>query len=119
MVQTGAVPAALDDALLEAARGAQRIIVAGSRVMAPLDPALMAVGRAGARVEMQGVPLHPGTLMWLAYLAEAPAIGAPGCALFAQPTGFDRSLPPLLTGERLTRAPLTELGSCGLVPRDT
>ncbi len=115
LVRVGAGPAALDDALLEAARGAQLLIVAGSRVMDPLDPALMAVGRAGARVEMQGVPLHPGTLMWLAYLGEVPVIGAPGCALFAKPTGFDLLLPRLLTGERLTRAQLAELGAGGLI----
>jgi hypothetical protein len=115
MVRVGADPAALDEALKAAARGAQLVAVAGSRVMDPLDPALVAVERAGARVEMQGVPLHPGTLMWLAYLDQVPVMGAPGCALFAKPTAFDLLLPRLLTGERLSRAQLVELGAGGLI----
>lgn len=118
LVRVGVDPAALDGALQEATRGAQLVALAGSRVMDPLDPGLAAVGRAGARVETQGVPLHPGTLMWLAYLGEVPVLGAPGCALFAKPTAFDLLLPRLLAGERLTRAHLAELGAGGLITGD-
>ncbi len=46
--------------------GAQLLTMAGSKLMDPLDPVMDALRRAGARVEKHGVPLHPGTLLWVA-----------------------------------------------------
>ncbi len=46
-------------------------------------------------------------------------IGAPGCALFSRPTAFDVLLARLLTGERLGRAALAQLGEGGLLTRET
>jgi hypothetical protein len=88
------------------ASGAQLLIMAGSKLMDPLDPAMQALSRAGARMEKLGVPLHPGTLLWLAYLDQVPVIGAPGCAIFSRPTAFDLLLPRLLAGQRPSRAEL-------------
>jgi hypothetical protein len=62
--------------------------------------------------------VHPGTLLWLAYIGEVPVIGAPGCGLFSRPTAFDLLLPRLLAGERLSRAQLAELGGGGLLTRE-
>jgi hypothetical protein len=112
-------PPALVAALREAvAQGAGLVVLAGSKLMDPLDPVLQALEAAGAKTEKLGVPLHPGTLLWLARLREVPVIGAPGCALFARPTAFDVLLPVLLSGERLTRARLSELGAGGLLTRE-
>jgi hypothetical protein len=97
---------------------AQLVIMAGSKLMDPLDPAMQSLVRSGARIEKLGVPLHPGTLLWLADLDGVPVIGAPGCAIFARPTAFDLLLPRLLAGDRPTRAQLAELGAGGLLTRE-
>lgn len=101
------------------ADGAQLVAMAGSKLMDPLDPVMDALRRSGARVEKHGVPLHPGTLLWVASVEGLPVIGAPGCALFSRPTAFDVLLPRLLTGERLGRAALAQLGEGGLLTRET
>ena len=108
------------DALSEALRklldgSAQLVIVAGGNPMDPLDPALLALDRVGARMEKHGIPAQPGTLLWLAYAGAVPLIGAPSCGLFAKATALDLLLPPLLTGDRLSRAAVAELGGGGLI----
>jgi hypothetical protein len=113
------VPGDLVEALQRAiAQGAQLVAMAGSKLMDPLDPAVQALARAGAKIEKRGVPLHPGTLLWFASLKGVPVIGAPACALFSRPTAFDLLLPRLLTGERLSRAALARLGAGGLLTRE-
>lgn len=97
------------------AAGAQVLVMAGSKLMDPLDPVMQGLARAGARMEKQGVPLHPGTLLWVASLDGVPIIGAPGCGLFSRPTAFDVMLARLLTGERLSRVALAQLGAGGLL----
>jgi len=99
-------------------RGAQLLVVAGSKLMDPLDPVLKALQSAGARMEKHGVPLHPGSLMWLASLEGVPLVGAPSCGLFSRPTAFDLLLPPLLTGVPLTRKALAQLGAGGLLTKE-
>jgi hypothetical protein len=108
------------DALSESLRKAldasvQLVIVAGGNPMDPLDPALLALERVGARMEKHGIPAQPGTLLWLAYAGAVPIIGAPSCGLFAKATALDLLLPPLLTGERLSRAAVAEMGGGGLI----
>jgi hypothetical protein len=98
--------------------GAQLVLIAGSRPMDPLDPALRALEGAGARLEKSGVPAHPGTLLWLAYLGEVPIIGAPSCGLFSKATALDLVLPRLLAGERLSREQLAGMGAGGLLTRE-
>ena len=112
-------PAQLAAALTRAlAAGAQLALVAGSKPMDPLDPALQGLLLAGARLEMHGVPVHPGTLLWLAWLDGAPVVGMPSCGLFSKATVLDLLLPRLLAGERLSRSSLAALGSGGLLTRD-
>src|SRR5438105_729348 len=107
---------AVTDALRGALRsGAELIVLAGGNPMDPLDPALLALERAGARMEKHGIPAQPGTLLWLAYAGAVPVIGAPSCGLFAKATALDLLLPPLLAGERLSRAAVAALGAGGLI----
>jgi len=111
---------ALSSALREAvAGGAQLVLVAGSRPMDPLDPALDALDRAGARMLKSGVPAHPGTLLWVAELQTAPIVGMPTCGMAAKATTLDLILPRLFAGERLTRKDLARLGEGGLFSADT
>jgi len=69
-------------------------------------------------MERHGVPAHPGSLFWLAYLADVPLLGMPACGLFSQATVFDLVLPRVLAGERVGRAWLAELGHGGFLTRD-
>jgi hypothetical protein len=111
---------ALASALREAvAGGAQLVLVAGSRPMDPLDPALDALARAGAQMLKSGIPAHPGTLLWVAELGTAPVVGMPTCGMAAKATTLDLVLPRLFAGERLTRKDLARLGDGGLFSADT
>jgi molybdopterin biosynthesis enzyme len=107
-------------ASLRKARGlrTQLVVIAGSKPMDPLDPALQALDDVGARMESRGVPAHPGTLLWLAFHEGTPVLGAPSCGLFSKATALDLVLPRLLTGEALSRAQLAGLGAGGLLTRD-
>jgi len=112
------------------AQGAQVLVVAGSRPMDPLDPMYEALDEIDARIERQGMPAHPGSLLWVGYAkpsdaraaagaeAERTIIGLPSCGLFSQASVFDLLMPKLLTGERLTNESLAELGHGGLLTRD-
>lgn len=118
-----ATPEALAQALRSCVEGgAQLVTLAGSKPMDPLDPALQALRLAGARLEKHGVPAHPGTLLWLAWLEAAagtvPIIGMPSCGLFSKATMFDLILPRLLAGERLGKRELAAYGDGGLLSKD-
>ena len=100
------------------AEGAQVIVIAGTRAMDLLDPAFRALERLEIEIERHGVPAHPGSLFWLAYMGDTPILGMPTCGLFSQATVFDLVLPRILSGERVTRADLAELGHGGFLTRD-
>ncbi|MFL5292007.1 MAG: hypothetical protein ACJ79U_10870 [Myxococcales bacterium] len=113
--RVAATPDALASALREAvAGGAQLVVVAGSRPMDPLDPAVDALARAGARMVKSGIPAHPGTLLWVAELGNAPIVGMPTCGMAAKATTFDLVLPRIFAGDRLTLKELSRLGDGGL-----
>ena len=86
--------------------------------MSALDPTYSALASIDARMLVQGVPAHPGSLLWLAEWENVPVVGMPTCGLFAQATVFDLVIARLLTGERLGRRELARLGHGGLLTRD-
>jgi hypothetical protein len=99
-------------------RGAQLVVVAGSKAMDDLDPAFRALDDLGAERERHGVPAHPGSLFWLATLDGVPIVGLPTCGLFAQATVFDLVLPQILAGDSVDARTLARLGHGGLLTRD-
>jgi hypothetical protein len=99
--------------------GAQLIVLAGSRSMDPQDPILRALELAGARMERHGVPAYPGTLLWVATLADATILGAPSCGIFARATSLDVILPRVMTGERLGPAQIASFAAGGIVAPET
>ena len=112
-----------EDAIAAAVRellrvGAQIVVFAGTKAMDPLDPAFLALERLGTSLELHGIPAHPGSLLWLAYLDGVPLVGMPTCGLFSQATTFDLILPRLLIGERPRRTQLAELGHGGLLTKE-
>ena len=115
MPKTAPVSEALERLL---ARGAQLLVVAGSRPMDPLEPVYEALAVAGASFVRRGVPAHPGSLFWLAELRGVPVLGMPSCGLFSRATIFDLILPRLLAGESIGAPELAALGHGGFLTRD-
>jgi hypothetical protein len=100
------------------AAGARIVVVAGANALDPLDPVFAALERLGGRVVRNGVPAHPGSLLWLARVGPVPVLGMPGCGMFSQATLFDLLLPRLLAGEALDANALAAYGHGGLLGRE-
>ncbi len=109
--------AAIADALARGiAGGAQIIILAGeTSIMDAGDIAPRGIQRAGGKIELYGAPVEPGNLLLLAYRDGVPIIGAPGCVRSRATNVVDLILPPLLLGERVTRAEVVEMAEGGLL----
>ena len=76
--------------------GATLLLIAGSNALDPLDPVFVALERLGAKMQRRGVPVHPGTLLWIATYEDATIIGLPSCGLRG---AFELVLPRVLAGE--------------------
>lgn len=101
------------DAMLAA--GADLILAAGGSLSDPFDATLLALRRRGAEVVLAGVPVHPGSLLWVAYYGRVPVVGVPSCGLLSEATAFDIVLPRLLARDHaaLDEAPM--MGHGGLL----
>jgi hypothetical protein len=104
---------ALESLVLE--RRLPVILVGGVSAGDPLSSFYAALSSLGGRVLRHGVPAHPGSMIWLAQLAESQLLGLPQCGMFTMATAADLILPRLLTGERLTPQALAELAHGGVL----
>ena len=100
------------------AAGAEIVVVAGANALDPLDPVFTALERIGGELVRNGVPAHPGSLLWVARVGKVPLIGMPGCGMFSQATLFDLLLPRLLAGESVGPDELAAFGHGGLLGRE-
>jgi hypothetical protein len=87
------VAAALDHLMAD---GATLILTAGGSTSDPADPILSALDAIGARLLRRGVPIHPGSLLWVAARGDALIVGVPSCGAFSEQTSLDLLLPRLL-----------------------
>ncbi len=94
------------------------ILTAGAGSTDPLDPIFLALRELGGRMVRQGVPSHPGSMLWLARLGRVPVLGMPSCGAYSKATAVDLLLPRLLAGEPPTRATIARLGHGGILTRD-
>jgi len=92
-------------------------IVSGSNALDPLDPAFTALEHLGATMQRVGMPVHPGTLLWIATWRNTTIIGLPSCGLGPQVTAFDLVLPKLLAEGKITDVELAALGHGGILQR--
>jgi hypothetical protein len=113
--EAAALGRAVEDAV---AAGARIVVIAGANALDPLDPVFAAIERIGGRLVRNGVPAHPGSLLWVARLGPVPILGMPGCGMFSQATLFDLLLPRLLTGETVGPEELAGYGHGGLLGRE-
>jgi molybdopterin biosynthesis enzyme len=93
------------------------ILTGGGNAIDPADPMLRALNELGVPLEKHGVPAHPGSMLWLAYVGETPMLGLPSCGMYSRATAMDIVLPQLLTGRKLRRADLAALGHGGHLTR--
>jgi hypothetical protein len=111
----GAIATALEDFCRG---GVALILAAGVNSTDPLDPTLRALERAGAQTERRGVPAHPGSTCWLAYLGDVPIFGLAFCGMLSQTTVLDLLLPRFMAGLPVRAADIAALGHGGVLSRD-
>ena len=90
-------------------------IVSGSNALDPLDPVFVALQAMGATMQRVGMPVHPGTLLWIASRKNATIIGLPSCGLGPQITAFDLVVPKLLAEGAIRDEDLAALGHGGIL----
>ena len=95
--------------------GAQLLLIAGSIMLDPDDPFIVAARRIRARIAAVGAPIDPGTMFWIAYAGQVPLFGLASCELYGRLSVFDLLLPYALAGEPVTRSLLADLGYGGLL----
>jgi hypothetical protein len=105
-------------ALADEARHHHVVLVTGVSAGDPLTPFGEALTTLGGRFVRRGLPVHPGSMLWLAELGSIRLLGLPGCGMFSMATAADLVLPRLLTGEALDDASLAELAHGGLLNRE-
>ncbi|MFN0072535.1 MAG: hypothetical protein ACKVVP_13705 [Chloroflexota bacterium] len=90
-------------------------MVAGASSLDPLEPLFGALSQLGSRMVKHGVPVHPGSLFWVAEIHDVPLLGLSSCEMFSHKTVLDLILPRLFAGVPVTRAALVQLGHGGML----
>lgn len=95
--------------------GAELVVFAGASSIDPLDAAYEELQAAGGRVLRVGAPSHPGSMLWLGRLGEAPVLGIASCAGFGRNTSLDLVLPFVFAYGRAEAEDFIRLGHGGLI----
>ncbi|HZO25959.1 MAG TPA: hypothetical protein VFH48_08195 [Chloroflexota bacterium] len=98
--------------------GPDLIMAAGASSLDPLEPLFGALDAVGAQIVKHGVPVHPGSLFWIAYVGPVPLFGLSSCEMFSHRTILDLVLPRLFAGEPIGRDDLARLGHGGMLGRE-
>lgn len=101
--------------------GADLLITTGGMSVDPDDVTRFAIRKLGAVDIAYGSSVLPGAMFLAAYLQPSvyslqpiPILGIPACGMYHKTTVFDLVLPRMLTGEKIGRYELAELGHGGL-----
>lgn len=97
------------------AAGADIVFCTGGMSVDPDDLTPGAIARCAERVVIYGLPVLPGSMVCIAYMADGtPIVGLPGGVLFSKPTAFDVLLPYLASRTEITKEDCVKLGHGGL-----
>lgn len=114
------------------AEGADLIITTGGMSVDPDDVTRFAIRNLGVTELHYGSPVLPGSMFLVAYVSAqvrkresaegeevkayepVPILGIPACGMYASITVFDLILPRVLSGEKIGRKEIAELGHGGL-----
>lgn len=98
---------------------ADLLFTAGSHMMDPLDPILIALKESGADLVRLGAPAHPGSMVWVAWheTTQTPIVSLASCSMFSRSTVADLMMPHIFAGERITNETFAMLGHGGLLDR--
>ena len=108
-------PANITEAIAKARPQADMIICTGGMSVDPDDNTPAAIRDSGARIVTYGAPVLPGAMFLLGYYDDGtPALGLPGCVMYAKATIFDLVMPRIAAGIRLSRADFVAYGEGGL-----
>ncbi|HDZ84426.1 MAG TPA: molybdopterin-binding protein, partial [Nitrospirae bacterium] len=94
--------------------GADLIITTGGMSVDPDDVTRFAIRNIGVEELHYGSPVLPGSMFLVAYVNNIPILGIPACGMYASITVFDLLLPRVLSGEKIGRKEIAELGHGGL-----
>jgi hypothetical protein len=94
--------------------GVDIIITSGGMSVDPDDVTRAGIKKAGADTMVYGTPVLPGAMFLSGTINKKPILGLPACGMFHKITVFDLILPRILTGEKIRREELAELGHGGL-----
>lgn len=106
---------AIKQAVNEARRDADLIIMTGGMSVDPDDLTPLAARETGAEITAYGSAVLPGAMFMVGYFPDGvPVLGVPACGLHHPRTIFDLILPRVLAGEKITGADIARLGHGGL-----
>ena len=96
---------------------ADLVLTAGSASTDPRDAFFVAIDALGGRIVRQGVPSHPGSMLWLARVGGTAILGLPTCGAYSKATAADLLLPRLVSGEPASEKTVAKLGHGGILTR--
>ena len=94
--------------------GADLLITTGGMSVDPDDVTRFAIRKLGVEDFTYGSAVLPGAMFLIAFLGVIPILGIPACGMYHKTTIFDLMLPRILSGEKIGRKELAELGHGGL-----
>jgi molybdopterin biosynthesis enzyme len=94
--------------------GADFIVTSGGMSVDPDDVTREGIFLAGAQEVVYGTPVLPGAMFLCGYIGEKPILGVPACGMFHKVTVLDVIIPRILSGEKIDRSVIADLGHGGL-----
>jgi hypothetical protein len=94
------------------------VVVAGASSLDPLEPLFGALRELDARMLKHGVPVDPGSVLWVATIGRTTFLGLASSEMFSHKTVLELVLPRLFAGEPIRREDLVRLGHGGFLRRE-
>lgn len=95
-------------------KGADLIVTSGGMSVDPDDVTREGIIFAGALDAVYGTPVLPGAMFLSGSIDGRPVLGLPACGMFHKITVLDLVLPRILSGEKIGRHELADMGHGGL-----